>query len=319
MDLDVAEITGARRIIDPLFLDTPQYEEPLLNDVLGRHVELKVETANPIRSFKGRGVAYALRDVAPGTTVVCSSSGNFGQAVAYVGRTRGLKVRVFTTTDVNAAKRARMEGFGAQIVTVAGGFAEARAAAENAAGEPGTHLITDGVEPGIAVGAGTIAQELTRKGGFDSVVVPVGDGSLISGVGLWLREHSPRTRVIGVNPAAVPTMQRSLLAGEPVSVDMDGAFAEGISVPRPHPAALERVRALVDEIVLVDDEQLLDAMVLLACHTSLLPEPAGASGLAAIAAGLAPGERVATIVTGANPSPSTLALLADRLRHEPAR
>jgi threonine dehydratase len=320
-DLDIDRVAVARNVIDPVFLDSPQYEDTQLNAALGRHALVKLETGNPIRSFKGRGVGFALRDVPRGTRVVCASSGNFGQAVAYVGRARGLRVSVFTTTTVNAAKRARMEALGAEIVTVGPDFAEARSAVVSyTRANPGTHLITDGTIPDLAEGAATIAEEITRAGGFDSIVVPVGDGSLISGIGLWMREHSPGTAVIGVNPASAPTMQRSLLAERPVTVDVRGTFTEGISVPRPHAESLRRVRALVDDIVLVDDDQILNAMALIARHLSVIPEPSGAAGLAAIASGLVPGGRVATIVTGANPSPTALAALAHRVaeRHDPS-
>ncbi|KAA5826572.1 pyridoxal-phosphate dependent enzyme [Saccharopolyspora hirsuta] len=304
MDQPNALIAKARAVIPPCFLDTPQYEDELLNEALGRSVTVKVETANPIRSFKGRGVAVALADVPAGETVVCASSGNFGQAVAHIGRARGLRVVVCTSTDINPVKRARMTAFGAQVVEVEGGAEAASRAAASSAAETGAHLVVDGVHPGIAEGAATIAEELARDGEFDAVVAPIGDGSLISGLALWLREHAPRTRIIGVNATAAPAMQRSVQAGHPVTVAPTSSFAEGITIPRPHPEAVARVRDLVDEIVLVDDGELRDAMGLVAEHLSVLAEPAGAAGIAAIAAGRIPHRRIATLITGANPRPA---------------
>jgi threonine dehydratase len=302
MDFDAAQIAAARDVIDPVFLDTPQYEDPLLNDALGRRVVLKVETCNPIRSFKGRGVSVALASADGIDTVVCASSGNFGQAVAYVGRARGLNVRVFAPSSINPVKRERMEALGASI-TVATDYAEAREAVRAAAGEPGTLLLEDGVPPAIAVGAGTIAAELDSAGPLDAVVVPIGDGSLISGVGYWVREHRPGTRVVGVNPTTAPTMYESWRAGRPVRVDVTDTFADGISISLPRAESLTRVSAVVDEIVLVEKAEIVQAMELAALHLGIRLEAAGAAGLAAIAQGRVPGERVATILTGANPRP----------------
>ncbi|MEV0082963.1 pyridoxal-phosphate dependent enzyme [Saccharopolyspora sp. NPDC050642] len=315
-DLALGNIAQARAVIPPCFLDTPQYEDELLNAALGRRVTVKVETANPIRSFKGRGVGFALTGVPAGATVVCASSGNFGQAVAYVGRSRGLHVVVYTSTAINPVKRERMTAFGARVVEVGGGMEGARRAAASSAAEPDAHLIVDGVLPAIAEGAGTIAEELAREGEFDAVVAPIGDGSLISGLALWMREHAPRTRIIGVNPADAPAMRRSVQAGRPIAVAPASDFAEGITIPQPHPESLARVRALVDDIVLVDERALRDAMGLVARHLSVIAEPAGAAGIAAIAGGQVPHGRVATLITGANPQPAVVAALHDHLNLE---
>ncbi|WP_063647584.1 MULTISPECIES: PLP-dependent lyase/thiolase [Streptomyces] len=105
------------RVVDPVFLNTPQYvDEQLCRALGGRTVTVKLETANPVRSFKGRGADLMLSTLAPGTPVVCAGSGNFGQAVAYAGRARGMPVEVFVPETVNPAKRARMEAFGARVV-----------------------------------------------------------------------------------------------------------------------------------------------------------------------------------------------------------
>ncbi|RZT85038.1 threonine dehydratase [Pseudonocardia sediminis] len=311
MDLDLARIDQAHRIIDPVFSDTPQYEDPQLRDAVGRRVLVKVETLNPIRSFKGRGVDFALHSAEPGSTVVCSSSGNFGQAVAYVGRSRGLHVRVYSPPTVNEAKRARMEAFGATVVTTGPEASAPRdASREFAASTPGAVLLEDGREPAIAEGAGTIGVELLRSGPVDAVVLPIGDGSLITGVALWVRHHAPGTRIVGVNPSTAPSMHDSVRAGHPVTAVPTSTFPEGIDIPTPHAESVDRVRELVDEIVLVDEGAMRSAMGLIARHLGVLPEPAGAAGLAAIAGGGIDGSRVATVVTGANPSPTTLAALA---------
>ena len=104
LDLSIARIEEAARIIDPVFLNTPQYTDEQLSAALGRKVVVKVETANPLRSFKGRGADFLMRRFGAGQTVVCSSTGNFGQAMAYAGRRRGVAVEVFVPENVNPAE-----------------------------------------------------------------------------------------------------------------------------------------------------------------------------------------------------------------------
>ncbi|MFB4320514.1 threonine/serine dehydratase [Actinomadura sp. 21ATH] len=324
MDLDVRRIEKAVQVIDPVFLDTPQYLDEQLCRALGdRAVTVKVETANPVRSFKGRGADLMLSTLAPGTPVVCASSGNFGQAVAYAGRARGMPVKVFVPETVNPDKRERMETFGALVITAGTDGTSAReAAAAHAERHPHRVYLQDGLQAAIAEGAGTIGVELTRGAsggtGFDAVVLPVGDGALVNGVARWMKEHAPGTRIVGVNAEGAPSMRESLGAGRAVSVDHARTFADGIAVRSPLEASVRRARTLVDEIVLVTDEAIAAAMELAARTLGIVLEPAGAAGLAAIAEGAVPGDRLATVLTGANPRPEQVRELAARLTR-PAR
>ncbi|MCP2343211.1 threonine ammonia-lyase [Actinomadura rupiterrae] len=318
MDLDAGRIAKAVQMIDPVFLDTPQYMDEQLCEALGgRAVTVKLETANPVRSFKGRGADLMLSTLAPGTPVVCASSGNFGQAVAYAGRARGMPVEVFVPETVNPAKRARMERFGARVVLAGPDGSSAReAAAAHAERHPDRVHLRDGLQAAIAEGAGTIGVELTRDapaGGFDAVVLPVGDGALINGVGRWMKERAPGTRIVGVNAEGAPSMRESLRAGHAVSLDRTRTFADGIAVRAPLDASVQRARVVVDEVVLVSDQAIADAMELAARTLGIVLEPAGAAGLAAIAEGTVAGDRLATVLTGANPRPEQLRDLAARL------
>lgn len=302
-DLSIERAHQAREVIPPEFVDSPQYESPFLNELLGRRVVVKVETLNPLRSFKGRGVNFALRDIAEGEVVVCASSGNFGQAVAYVCTRAGAVARVFTPAAGNRAKRERMRGLGAEVIEIDGDLAAVRAAARLDAEARGARYVVDGRDGAIAEGAATIAAELSGDGEFDAVVAPIGDGSLISGLGLWFGKYAPATRIIGITPTSAPAMRDSWAAGRPLTVAPRSGFAEGISIPRPDPHSLTRLTALVDDIVEVSDDDLRRAMTLIAEQLGVLAEPAGAAGIAALASGTISGSRVATVVTGANRRP----------------
>jgi threonine dehydratase len=311
VDLSVARIEEAARLIDPVFLNTPQYADEQLNAALGRNVVVKVETANPLRSFKGRGADFFVGQLDARPTVVCSSTGNFGQAMAYAGRRRGLAVEVFVPENVNPVKLARMRAFGARVTAVGVDSAAAEAAArERAAAAGGCVYVEDGKEPAIAEGAGTIGVELLAAGPFDTVVLPVGDGALITGVARWIKDRAPDTRIVGVCASGAPSMAMSWRAGKPVSTERSETIAEGIEVRVPVPESVARLVALVDDMVLVEDSDLLETMQLSAETLGLLLEPSGAAGLAAIRAHDLPGDRLATVLTGSNLRPEHLRGLA---------
>ena len=206
---------------------------------------MKVETANPLRSFKGRGADFLMRRFGAGQTVVCSSTGNFGQAMAYTGRRRGVAVEVFVPENVNPLKLARMHSFGARVTAVGADSAASEAAARaRVAATKGCVYVEDGKEPTIAEGAGTIGVELISAGPFDTVVLPVGDGALISGVGRWIKEQAPHTRIVGVCARGAPCMAMSWRARMPVATERSDTIAEGIEVRVPVPSG-QRLRSRV--------------------------------------------------------------------------
>ena len=315
MDLSLANIEKANRVIDPVFRNSPQFSDEQLNAALGHRILLKVETANPIRSFKGRGMSFRAQSFTKGQHAVCASAGNFGQAVGYTCRGRGIPVTVFVPQDVNPVKLARMEAFGSTVsVGGADGDEAKRRARAFAAEGKGRIFIEDGEDPAISEGAGTIAIELLQAGPIDTAVIPVGDGALITGVALWLREHSPKTRIVGVCAQGAPAMADSWKAGKVVTVGPH-TIADGLAVGTPIARSLTRIQSLVDDFVLVDDDAMRRAAQSAAGALGLLLEPSGASGLAAIAAGGIPGERIATILTGSNVHPKLAAeLLAAEAR-----
>jgi threonine dehydratase len=310
MDLSLARIEEAARRIDPVFLHTPQYADAQLDQALGCRVVVKVETANPLRSFKGRGAHFFIEGVDPRRKVVCSSTGNFGQAIAYAARGRSIAVEIFVPETINPTKLSRMEAFGARVTAVGHDSAAAEAAARDyGATAAGCLYVEDGRETAIAEGAGTIGLELLEAGPLDAVVVPVGDGALITGIGRVLKERAPKIRVVGVCARGAPSMALSWRAGKPVATESSNTIAEGIEVRVPVPESVARLVHLVDDMVLVDDEQMLEMMRLAAGTLGLLLEPSGAAGLAAIRNLDPSGQRIATILTGSNLRPEHLRLL----------
>lgn len=308
-DLSLTRIAQAPAAIDPVFRNTPQFIDEQLCAALGRRVLVKVETLNPLRSFKGRGAQLLAQRFPSGTRLVCESTGNFGQALGYAAQRRGLAADVFMAAGGNRAKIARMRDLGVTVHEVHG---DERAAAVAFAAEQADRVfVEDGDDPAIAEGAGTIGVELLSAGPIDTVVIPVGDAALITGIARWIKAHSPATRIVGVCATGAASVAQSWRAGQVLSSPTD-TIAEGIRIERPVQSSLTRMRSLVDDMVLVDDAAMLAAIRTAATTLGLLLEPAGAAGLAAIAEHDLPGDLVATVLTGSNLDPSLFAAVFPR-------
>ena len=297
-------IEQAAAIIEPAFTSTPQWTDDTLNTALGTRVVLKLETLNPLRCFKGRGADWYLSTSPVGTTpLVCASAGNFGQAMAYAARHRGLPITVFAATGASPVKVRRMREFGATVHLAGDDFDAAKQIARSHAAAHGWRFVEDGAEPAIAEGAGTIAVELGAwPSQMDAILVPVGNGALITGIGTWFKARSPQTQVIGVCAAGSPAMATSWTAGIPAPTEKAATIADGIAVREPVPYAVRAITHVADDIVTVDDTTLIQATRLLWQTLRLAIEPAGAAGIAALLAHpqLGHGRTIATPLCGAN-------------------
>ena len=290
-------------MIDPVFLGSPQYACGPLGDAMGLTLLLKVETQNPIRSFKGRGAELFVARDAGDAPLVCASAGNFGQAMAYACRSRARPLTVFASQHANPLKVGRMRALGADVRLAGADFDQAKEAARHHAAERAFRYVEDGHEVAIAEGAGTLALELLQaRAELDALFVPVGNGALLAGVGSVMRARRPAVQLIAVGAAGAPAMIGSLRRGRSITTSSVATIADGVAVRVPVPAALDDLDGLVDDTVLVDDDAIVAAMRALHEHAGLVVEPAGAVGLAGLLrhADDWKGARVATIVCGGN-------------------
>ena len=167
-------IEQAAKVIDPVFLNTPQFESDALNEALGMSLVVKVETLNPIRSFKGRGTDYFVNQHGDASVFVCASAGNFGQGMAYACRKRGVPLTVFAAESANHFKLERMRHLGAEVKLAGHDFDAAKETARAYAEQNGAVFVEDARDPETAVGAGTIGLELSQyPEPFDAVLVPL--------------------------------------------------------------------------------------------------------------------------------------------------
>jgi threonine dehydratase len=303
MRLSLARIEEAASTVDPVFLRSPQYRWDWFSAHYGVDLYLKVETLNPIRSFKGRGTSFFLsRRHKETPRLVTASAGNFGQGLAYAARRYGVAVDIFAAETASPVKLEAMRRFGATLHLQGEDFDGAKAAGKEWAAEQGLFFAEDGQEVEFAEGAGTIAIELEHLD-LDILVVPLGNGALFSGIGCWMKAHSPRTRIVGVCAAAAPSMEQSWRrGGTVVRTATANTIADGIGVREPIADAVADVQECMDDCLIIGDRRIREAMRFLLHQSGLVVEASGAIGVAA--ATLMAKEwrnlRVATILCGGN-------------------
>jgi threonine dehydratase len=310
--LEPEAIRAAHARISVAFRDSPQYVHEGLSARWGDPVIVKVETTNPIRSFKGRGTWVALQGLAaegrigPDRPIVCVSAGNFGQGVAYAARALGVGSVVFCSTRANRAKVARMRALGAEVIEHGDDFDAARAASEAYAATHGAELLIDGADQRIAAGAGTMAVEVTDsvdRGDLPApalVSVPVGNGALINGIGSWLRSAAPGCTVLGVQAELADAMVRSWQAGRAIDTDSAATYADGIAARVAIPEAVELLADRVDRMVTVSEAALHEAQAILTEELGITVEGAAAATWAGLGATDRVEGPVLLIITGSN-------------------
>ncbi|MEV8361291.1 threonine ammonia-lyase [Streptomyces niveus] len=303
--LDTGRIRAARRLIDPVFLDTPLYRCEVLEPGLGCAVSVKLETANPVRSFKGRGteVVASLLGGEGAREVVCASAGNLGQALAWSGRGRGLGVRVVASRFATRAKLDRIRALGATLELVDGDHELARERAAEIARYDGIRLVEDSLDIETCEGAATIGLELAdAAASFDAVLIALGGGALATGVGHVLKALAPGVEVICVQPLGAPAMTRSWRQRRVVTTESADTIADGVAGRFPIPAVLDDLLLVADDAVLVQEASIIAGMRMLHDHAGLVVEPSAALGIAAVLEDRDrfAGRHVATVVCGSN-------------------
>jgi threonine dehydratase len=303
--LDTARIGAARGMIDPIFLDTPLYRCEGLESDLGCAVSIKLETANPVRSFKARGaeVLASLLADAGSRAVVCASAGNLGQALAWSGRRRGLDVTVVASRFAPAAKLDRIRALDAKLGLVDGDFDMARERAAIVAQHEGARLVEDSLDIETCEGAATIGLELVDTSpSLDAVLIALGGGALATGIGHVMKAFAPQVEVICIQPLGAPAMTHSWRRRRVVTTDSTNTIADAVASRHPIPAVLDDLLLVADDAILVREASIIAGMRMLLHHVGLVVEPSAALGIAAILEDRHrfAGRHVVTIVCGSN-------------------
>ena len=268
--------------------------------------ELKCESFQKTGSFKVRGVLNMLSqltDDARARGVVTVSAGNHAQALAWGAQAAGVRCTVVMPANASRSKVEASMGYGANVIqhgTSMDAFQKARALAAS----EGFTFVHPFDDDRIIAGTGTVALEIFEQTDApDIVVIPIGGGGLISGMAIGVKETNPATRVIGVEPAGAAVMRQSLDAGRALRMDAPSSIADGLAAPMAGERNFEAVQRYVNDVVLVSDEEIAEAMGLLLSRCKLLAEGAGAAATAALITGKIPmkgSEHVVAVLSGGN-------------------
>jgi threonine dehydratase len=307
------DVEQARALLGQYLRPTRLVSAESLAGRSGARVYLKIESDLPTGSFKLRGALNALLTSAAQCTlpgVVAASTGNHGAAVAYAARIAKVGATIFLPENPNPVKRARIVALGANVVErgALGQTAASEGAAEFAR-EYGHYFLDDASDPLVSAGTATIASEILDEiPAPDVIFVPMGDTALIRGVAVEAKRRHPDVRIVGVQAEQAPAYVQSWQQGRVVVTDSCDTIADGLASLHPLEANVIAIRELVDEVRLVSERELLDAIRVLLLDEHVVAEAAGAAATAAFLRDPAPhaDANVVLLVTGANLSPEVL-------------
>jgi threonine dehydratase len=313
--IDINDIDRAAARLRGQLLDTPCVESRTLSEIVGAQVFLKFENLQFTASFKERGACNKLVDLSEAGTrgVIAMSAGNHAQGVAYHAQRLGLRALIVMPRFTPGVKIERTRGFGAEVVLHGNSLDAARAHALELAEREGLAFVHPFDDESIIAGQGTVALEmLDAVPDLDTLVVAVGGGGLIAGMAIAAKARRPDIRIVGVQTSRFPAMVNAVQGTHhPLGTS---TIAEGIAVGTPGVLTREIVAELVDELLLVDEGDIEQAVLMLLEIEKTLVEGAGAAGLAALLRhpGRFAGQRVGLVLSGGNIDPLLLAAIIER-------
>jgi len=306
LPVDIAAVRRAQEKIADAVAKTPLVAAPTLSEAGGCEVWLKLETQHPTGSFKERGALNKLLTLDAeerGAGVVAMSAGNHAQGVAYHARRLGIPATIVMPEGTPFIKIDRTQSLGATVLLKGDSLVAARRAADALARDDGLVPVHPYDDPEVIAGQGTVALEMIADGpDLDTLIVPIGGGGLISGITIAAKALRPDIEIVGVQSALFPSMF-DVLHGKPPDISATSAtLAEGIAVKEPGKLTRRIVTALVDDILLADDNEIEAAIEHLIDREKLVAEGAGAAGVAALLANPERfrGKRVGIVITGGN-------------------
>ena len=303
----LSEFEAARARMTPHVHRTPLLGSRILSEATGFDVRLKAELFQRTGSYKIRGPLNKFTFLTPeekSRGVICSSAGNHAQGVALAARIHGIKAVVCMAENATQSKIEATRGYGAEVVLHGTIWDEANERAKALVAERGYTYIHPFDDEQLMMGQGTVGLEIVQDWAeVDVIVAPIGGGGLISGIAMAAKSANPRIRIIGVESAGAPGMQRSVAAGSVVTLDQVDCVIDGLRVKRVGEKTFDVVRRYVDEVVTVPDGDIFKAVLWTMHHVKVVPEGAAAAPVAALLAGLIharSGSRVVGVLSGGN-------------------
>lgn len=303
--VNLDEVKAAKQQISGIIHRTPVLTSGLLNERAGNEIYLKAEHLQKTGSFKIRGAANAVkRSIEEGAQfITAASSGNHGQAVAYIADQLGVPATIVMPEDANRAKVAAIEAYNGKIVYCGLTSADRIPKAKQLAEENGGVYIPPYDHPLVIAGQGTIGLELLEQvPDIEIIVVPVGGGGLISGILTAVKEIHPAIRVVGVEPETANDTYLSLANKKITAISGTTTIADGLRTSQPGQLTFPILQELLDDLVLVSEDEIKEAFQFTLERTKQLIEPSGATALAAVLSGKleARGKKIGVILSGGN-------------------
>lgn len=305
-EISLSEIVKAKDLLKDVVRRTPLDSSRLLSSLTGSDVMLKLENLQRTGSFKLRGAyvkIHSLSDSERKRGVVAASAGNHAQGVAHAATLLETKSTIIMPEGASPAKIDATKAYGAKVLLHGKVFDDSLEMAKQIARKEDVTFIHPFDDPVVIAGQGTVGLEMIEEqADLDVVMVPIGGGGLISGVATAIKAISPNSKVVGVQSEAFPSMYMAFKTGKLVPFRAEDTIADGIAVKQPGKLTYKLIKKYVDDLVLVSDPQIAEAIFLMLERMKLVVEPAGAAAVAACMAGLvkARGVRTGVVVTGGN-------------------
>jgi threo-3-hydroxy-L-aspartate ammonia-lyase len=307
LPISIDDVRAAAGRLQGLANRTPVLTSRTLDERTGLRLFFKCENYQRVGAFKFRGAHNAIVQIPADIRakgVAAASSGNHAQGVALAAKLLGVPAVICMPADAPKSKRAATEGYGAEVIEFDRQQVTPDEAVAKVAGERGLTIVPPFDHPHVMAGQGTVALELWEDyGPFDALIVPLGGGGLLSGCATVARALSPECRIIGVETEGADDWVQSLAKGERVIIPPPTTIADGIRSRRPGEQPWRQVRALVDHVGLVSDEEVKEAMRYLVLRMKTLVEPTGAVAPAMALSGrhgITPGAKVGVVISGGN-------------------
>ena len=296
---------------------TPLIHSPTFSDLTDSQIYLKAEFRQKTGSFKIRGAYYKIKSLSENEKkngVVAASAGNHAQGVAFASSLEKIPCTIVMPKNASPAKVAATKGYGANVILEGINYDESSAKAKEIATQTGATIIHAFDDPQIIAAQGVIGLEILEDlPDVDEVYLPIGGGGLIAGTLIAIKEKNPNVKVIGVQSKSFPSMHESIKQGSITSSGGERTIADGISVKVPGQLTFAIISKLVDDVVLVDDTEITNAMFLLMERMKFVVEPAGAASLAyLISKKPSPGKKIVAVLAGGNVDMYLLGQIVDK-------
>ncbi len=284
--IGIHEIEEAHTRISEIVGATPVKRSYFLGDLSKCKVHLKLENLNLSGSFKIRGAINALLTATPASLekgVIAASAGNHAQGVAHICKRLGIQASIFMPARTPLVKAEPTRNLGATVTLSGENYDEAFSAAKAFQAKSGGHFVHAFDDSMVIAGQGTVALELfDQVKDATTIIVPIGGGGLISGIACAYKSRFPNVKIIGVQTEAYPSVAKSVAAGKIVASTNSRTIADGIAVKQPSSLTFSMIQKYVDQIVLVTEDEIADALMALMERDHLLAEGCGAVTAAAL-------------------------------------